>query len=210
METQSLSFGYASFMNLRVISRSISAYRREVPNVKVNQLEMPTAEVYPALKEREIDIGFGMLPVTHPTLKFRAVASGFWSVVVCDSNPLFGKAADGELPLSELAGEPIVMFDRSLNPPLFDSWIERYCEAGFEPQIVMETSQVQTGLDMARDCDAAFVVASYIVDPVPQGLYLLKLTGFENDIQIAAAWHEDNKSAALQDYLRHLRAAISN
>lgn len=207
-EPSVLRVGFVSYLNLRVVSRSIAALRGERPELAVEQTEMPTAEVYAALKEGEIDIGFGVLPVTHPTLKFRTVAQGYWSVVVGSDHVLAGMAEDGVLTLDALTGTPMVLFERSLNPPLYDAWMARFRSAGVTPKIVLETNQVQTGLDMARDGAAAFIVASYIVEPPPPDLVRLRLGGFENQIAIGAAWHEDNKTALLADYLRQLRASL--
>ncbi|MEO1315527.1 MAG: LysR family transcriptional regulator [Pseudomonadota bacterium] len=208
-EPSELRIGSVSYLNLRVVSRSIAALRGERPALEVQQTEMPTAEVYAALKEGQIDIGFGVLPVTHPTLKSRLVAEGHWSVVVSAEHGLRDAIEGDVLPLSAMAGYPMVMFERSLNPPLYDAWMARFRAAGIAPKIVLETNQVQTGLDMARDGAATFLVASYIVEPVPPDLVRLRLGGFENRIAIGAAWHEDNKTALLADYLRHLRAALA-
>lgn len=208
LEPSVLRLGFVSYLNLRVISRSIAGLRGERPEVGVEQVEMPTTEVYAALKEGQIDVGFGVLPVTHPALKFRTVAEGYWSVVVVPDHPLVQEAEEGVLALTALSETPIVLFERVLNPPLYDAWMARFRDAGMTPKIVLETIQVQTGLDMARDGAAAFIVGSYIVEPPPPDLLRLRLGGFENQIAVGAAWHEDNKTALLADYLRHLRASL--
>jgi hypothetical protein len=50
--------------------------------------------------------------------------------------------------LAALNDLPLVTFDRALNPKLFGWWFARFAEAGFEAQIVMETKQIQTALNM--------------------------------------------------------------
>ncbi|MGF1551884.1 MAG: LysR family transcriptional regulator [Paracoccaceae bacterium] len=207
-EATTLRLGYVSYLNLRVIARSLAAFRAARPEIDVVQTEMPTAKVYAALRERTIDVGFGVLPATHPTLKHRKVAEGFWSVVVAEGHPLVARAEGGTLTLGALGGHPLVFFERALNPALHDAWMARFRAAGVEPRIVLETAQVQTGLDMARDGAGAFVVASYVAEP-PSDLVRLRLAGFENAIAIGAAWHEDDRSAVLADYLDHLRAALA-
>ena len=67
-EPEVLRIGYVEFINLGAAD----------PNRKVEQRDLHSAEAYAAVKEREIDVGFGVLPVTHPTLKFRKVAEGWW------------------------------------------------------------------------------------------------------------------------------------
>lgn len=200
-----LRMGYVEYLNLRVITHSVAAYRRAHPKVEVEHHDLASAEVYAQLKEKTIDVGFGMLPVTHPALKFRKVVEGYWSVIVPRDHPL---ASGQDIPLERLQGEPLIMFERALNPPLYDCLIGLFEDAGVKPEIHFNTKQVQTGLNMAADGVGIFVVASYIVDPVPDGLVKLKLSGFENEISIGVAWHEDNGSKVLEDYLGELRKLI--
>ncbi|MEM9012500.1 MAG: LysR substrate-binding domain-containing protein [Pseudomonadota bacterium] len=209
-EPTELRLGYVSYLNLRVITRAIAAFRSAHPHVDVRHEEMPTQEVYAALRESQIDLGIGVLPATHPTLKVRKIATGFWSVVVASDHPVRARLREHELPLEALRDEPLALFERSLNPALYDRWIERFRGAGFEPKIAFETNQVQTGLDMARDGEAAFLVASYIVDPPPPDLARLRLGGFDNSIELGAVWREDDRSSALNAFLRELRSAMSS
>ncbi len=204
-EPEVLRIGYVEFINLGAVARSIAAFRAADPDRKVEQRDLHSAEAYAAVKEREIDVGFGVLPVTHPTLKFRKVADGWWGVLIAEEHAW---AAQESLPIAELDGAPLILFDRALNPPLYDSWMTRFAEAGIAPNIVFTTKQVQTALTMVLDGGGLFLVASYVVHPVPAGFRLLRLTGFDNQIAVGAAWHEDNKTKLLADYLALLRAQL--
>ncbi len=204
-EPEVLRIGYVEFINLGAVARSVAAFRAADPARKVEQRDLHTAEAYAAVKEREIDVGFGVLPVTHPTLKFRKVAEGWWGLILPEEHAW---AVRESLSISELDDAPLILFDRTLNPPLYDSWMTRFAEANITPNIVFTTKQVQTALTMAQDGGGLFLVASYVVDPVPVGFRLLRLTGFDNQIAVGAAWHEDNKTQLLADYLALLRAQL--
>jgi len=204
-EPEVLRIGYVEFINLGAVARSIAAFRAADPSRKVEQRDLHSAEAYAAVKEREIDVGFGVLPVTHPTLKFRKVAEGWWGLLIAEGHAW---ATRENLPLAELDGAPLILFDRALNPPLYDSWMMRFADESIAPNIVFTTKQVQTALTMAQDGGGLFLVASYVVDPVPVGFRLLRLTGFDNQIAVGAAWHEENKTKLLADYLALLRAQL--
>ena len=175
------------------------------PQAQIEQIEMPTPEVYAALKERRIDLGFAVLPATHPSLVTRKVAEGCWTVVMAGSHAFAGRET---VPVAELNGQPLIVFDRSLNPPLYDAWIDRFAAAGFAPTVALHTKQVQLGLTMAQEGVGLFVVASYIVPNPPADLVKVPLSGFDNRIAVAAAWHESNRSNLLQGYLKEMRKAI--
>lgn len=201
-EPKVLNIGFVDYLNLTLIAKSIATFRAANPEIEVRQAELPTAEVWAGLVERTIDIGFGVAPVVGDDLIARTIARGQWLIVVPDDHPF----ADYEtLPLTHLDGEPIIFFEKALNPPLHASWMARFEEAGVSPIIAFETKQVQTGLNMARERTGAYLVASYIVEPLPDGLTGVPLIGPEYEIEIAVAWRSTDKSAALTRYLAELR-----
>ena len=204
-EPQILRLGFVGYLNLSFVARSIAVLQAARPDAQIEQIEMPTPEVYAALKERRIDLGFAVLPATHPSLVARKVAEECWTVVVAASHDFAGR---GSVPVAELEGRPLIVFDRSLNPPLYDAWIDRFADAGFTPTIALHTKQVQLGLTMAQEGVGLFLVASYIVPSLPADLVKVPLSGFDNKIGIAAAWHEDNRSGLLHAYLKEMRKVL--
>lgn len=199
---QVLRIGFVDYLNLDLIVQSIAAFRVAHPDIEVQQFELPTAEVWAGLVERTIDIGFGVAPVTGDDLIARTIARGRWMIVVPDDHPF---AEREELPPADLDGESLIFFEKQLNPALHAAWMKRFADAGAAPVIVFETKQVQTGLNMARDRTGAYLVASYIVEPLPAGLTGVPVSGFENDIEIAVAWRGGDASAGLKRYLAELR-----
>ncbi len=201
-EQQVLRVGFVDYLNLNLIVQSIAAFRIAYPDIEVQQFELPTAEVWAGLIERTIDVGFGVAPVTGGDLIGRTVARGQWLVVVPEDHPF---AEREELPLVDLDGEALIFFEKRLNPALHAAWMQRFEDAGASPVIVFETKQVQTGLNMVRDRIGVYLVASYIVDPLPVGMKGVPIVGFDNQIDIAAAWNGREKSPSLKRYLAEFR-----
>jgi DNA-binding transcriptional LysR family regulator len=205
LEPTTLRIGTTAYLNLAVIARSIVATRVAAPNLTIEQIEMPTNEVYHALKEGQIDIGFAPLPASHATLVVKKVVDGFWTVVVPEDHEL---AIYDEISIRALADRPLIFFDKALNPQLYDECMGLFDRAGFKPRIVLETKQVQTALRMVSDRVALYFVASYVISDLPPGLVYRKLSGFDNTISIGAVWHEANLSKSLEAYLRCLRKEV--
>lgn len=203
IENNILRVGFVDYLNLSVIARSIAAYRAENPEVVVEQMELPTAEVWAGLVEDRIDVGFGVAPVTHDTLITKKIAAGQWLLVFPETD---NWASEDSVDIAYLHKKPLIIFDRALNPALYDGWTARFEAAGCKPNIVYETKQVQTALQMARDGVGYYLVVSYIVPNIPEGLAARPLCGFKNSIEIAAAWRESDKSLVLHRYLDKLRA----
>jgi DNA-binding transcriptional LysR family regulator len=205
LEPTTLRIGTSAYLNLAVIARSIVAARVAASNFTIEQIEMPTNEVYHALKEGQIDIGFAPLPATHASLVVKKVVDGFWTIVVPENHEL---AIDDEIPIKVLEDKPLIIFDKALNPQLYDRCMGLFDTAGFKPRIVLETKQVQTALRMVSERMALYFVASYVIADLPPGLVYRKLLGFDNKISIGAVWHEANLSKSLKAYLQYLRKEV--
>lgn len=204
-EKLTLKMGTRFFINLPIFSNSVMAVRRVDPNITIEQIDMPTNEVEAAVKEGEIDIGFAPPTITHPALIARKVVEGHFVVVMPEDHVL---AHDDSVEISALENQPLIFFDKALNPKLYQQCVGYFEQAGFQPRIVMETNQVQTGIRMASEGTGFFFAANYVVEDLPAGLVAQKISGFENKIAMFAVWHEDNKSRALSTYLAEMRKLL--
>lgn len=192
-----LVVGYVEYMNLPFLGPAMRALRERHPDAEVEHREMYSAEVVEALTERTIDLGFAFMPIEHPDLVARPVVEGEWVVVIPEEHAL---AAHEQVPLEALAGEPLVIFARRLNPPLHDWLIERLRAAiGDEPRVAYKTAQAQLGPNLVAEGVGLFVVASYVPRSLPPGVTMRPLSGFA-PMRVAAAWRADNPSEVLRDF----------
>ncbi|MGF1448610.1 MAG: LysR family transcriptional regulator [Opitutales bacterium] len=200
-----IRIGTGDYLNVRAINSSIAKLRATHPEWSIDVRHLPTSEIFASVKERELDIGFGPMPVTHPALITRKVVSGHWSAVLSTTHPFAKKK---QLDLKQLEAQPLILFDKGLNPKMYEYWMERFRDAGFKPRIVYETRQIQTGLQMTEELSAIYIIASYLIPSRLQGLRRVPLAGFKNEIAVGAAWREDNPSESLLRFLEILRGEI--
>lgn len=202
VEKQTLKIGTRFFINLKIIIDSIIATKALYPHIDIEQIDMPTNEVPDAVKEGTIDIGFTPAAIDHPALIVKKVIEGYFAVILAKGHAL---AHLDDVPITELKDQPLIFFDKALNPKLYKQCVGYFEDAGFNPKIVMETNQVQTGLRMAAEGQGLFFLANYVATDLPDDLTVKKITGFDNYIDIKAVWHEGNTSKALKVYLAELR-----
>lgn len=205
MEQTSLKIGTIDYLNLDIVTNSIIATKIDYPDIAIEQIEIPTNEIYDAVKENEIDIAIGVESVVHPALLVKEITSGRWSVVMPNDHILVNQES---ILLKSLKDTPLIIFDKSLNPKLYHWWMENFKIAGFKPKIILETKQVQTALKTVKDGMALYIVASYIIQDLPESMVCKPLAGFDNKITIVAAWRRNNNSKALKMYLGKLRKAL--
>lgn len=204
-EKLTLKLGTRFFINLPIFATSVMATRKANPNITIEQIDMPTNEVADAIKEGTIDIGFTPAGIKHPALIVKKIIDGHFVVVMPKDHKL---AQTKEVPIQKLKKQPLIFFDKALNPQLYNRCVGFFKDAGFEPQIVMETNQVQTGIRMAGDEMGFFFLANYVVENLPDHLTAKKISGFKNEVTVVAIWHENNKSKALKTYLDEMRKLL--
>ena len=176
-------------------------------DAEIDHRELYSAEVIAALGERSIDVGFAILPIDHPDLVARPLLAGHWIIVIPESHPL---AALEEVPVDKLAGEPLVLFARQLNPPLYDLFVARLREGmGAEPRVVYRTAQAQTGPNLVAEGVGLFVVASYIPRTLPRGVTMRRLAGFA-PLRVAAVWRADDTSEVLRAFREALPKKVTS
>ena len=83
-----------------------------------------------------IDVGF-MRPPVDAGLMSEPIVKEHFEVVICRKHPLAGGKS---VTLAELAGEPLLIHDRSFSTNLYDKILDLYRRAGVTPKITHTSS----------------------------------------------------------------------
>ena len=133
-------FGSAPFVP--AFQRLIFRFRQEHPAVRVILTEMTTYNQVDALLENALDLGvvrpLQPVPDAHET---QLLIEEPLHAVMRSDHPL---AARDVLSVSDLAGEPMVSYARSIGSGLYQSVVDLCRNAGFTPDIVQEANATPT------------------------------------------------------------------
>ncbi|WP_296945105.1 LysR family transcriptional regulator [uncultured Massilia sp.] len=165
-----LSLGMVEYTNLPFIPPALVRLRAAYPGLKVLRHEMHAGLQFDALARNIIDVGVGVpafMPTAGSGIAARPVLSGPWVAVMRADHPL---AARTSLSVADLAGERLVFFERQVVPHLHDMLVGACRRAGFTPQFVYETQQVQMGISMASEGAGLMIGAAYIFTALPPGV----------------------------------------
>ncbi|MTH36301.1 LysR family transcriptional regulator [Paracoccus limosus] len=154
-----LSIGFVAstlYGGLPVLVRNL---RRNAPEVDIQLLEMLSIQQIPALKEGRIDIGFGRLRHSDPSIistvlrEERLVAA-----LPCDT----ALAHDsGPIPLSALSGQKLIVYPKEPRPSYADHIINLLLAADVQPAEVLEVREIQSALGLvAADSGICVIPAS--------------------------------------------------
>ena len=105
----------------------------------------------------------------------------------------------------DLKGESILFMSPSSTGDSFGDahYVELYQKAGFQPNILMRTSDYESILMMIAAEEGICIVPEYCVGKLRSvdNITFRPLSGKEETEEILAVWHEGNKSPALRHFL---------
>ena len=109
---------------------------------------------------------------------------------------------------SELRGERLVFMSPSNSGLSFgdDYYIQLYQDAGYEPDIFLRTSDMESALLMIQTEMAVSILPAYCISKmdVRDSLSAIPLRGKDEIEEIIAVWRKDNTNIALRNFVSYL------
>lgn len=143
----SINIGFTATSAYSYVPRLVAACRRELPDVEVSLKEMVSGDQLKRLDSGEIDIGLLRPPIPRRNLSaFRVMAEPLIAAV-----PAGHALARGEsVALSDLAGEPFIMYAPYEARYFHDLLVELFSRAGLVPNYVQHLAQIHSMLAMVH------------------------------------------------------------
>lgn len=198
-----LRFGIAGAVALvPLIPIAIRRFRETWPNVTISIEESNTPDLCRALLDRTLDIavirpptpesrGLSIAPlIEEPTL-----------IALPNGHPLSGQ---GPLPLSAIAGEPLIIFPRSLGPGFHDKILSACQAAGFSPITGQEAPQIAAMVPMVAAGLGVAIVPESLDQIHASGVSFHPIKGPAPVAELAVA----TRSASLQPLIAHFLSAL--
>ena len=160
------------------------------PQVRVVIRNLSTAEQLKALLEDRLHAGFVTPPTEHPDLRFDTVLHTPIVLAVPRDHAL---AARTRVPLTSLAGEPVILFSRSMAPGFFDAILGSCRAAGFNLHVRHEVESLQSAYGLvAAGLGVSLVPAGLEADPPKDvALKVLEPQLLGVDCEIALAYRRE-------------------
>ncbi|NJN56627.1 MAG: LysR family transcriptional regulator [Leptolyngbyaceae cyanobacterium SL_5_9] len=197
-----LTIGFSICVFNRLLANVIQTFREIAPTVNISLTEAMTAAQVQAIATGDLDVGFIHLPIDHPDLCFETVLTEQLVAVLPQNHSL---AALPEIPLHFLANEPFVLCPEQVKPDLYHQ-IMRLCQqAGFQPKIAQEATPPEVVVSFVEAGAGVSLVASGAQTRHNAGVVYRAIAETTPQIEIAAAWHKQNQSPVLCEFLEVVR-----
>lgn len=184
----------------------IQRLRSNSPAVRVVVREIDSAEAVLALVEGRIDLAFARLDEeAGAAVEVRAMSTERLSLAVPAGHGLQSAAS---VALAELKEEVWVMFQRNLNPGMYDSIIAACHRAGFAPRIEYEVRSIASQLALVGCQQGIALVPASVSGRADQRTLMLSLEEAIEVTTTAVAWHAGRPNPLVQAALRALGLSV--
>ena len=197
-----LRVGYREYGFSAVVLPAFTRVLAAHPRARLERVDLGIGQLIPSLLEGGIDLGIGLLPLNHPGIESERIASGHWVAVLPKRHKLARKPV---LRARDLGPERLILFQRALNPAIYDGLLSGLRGAGAPVQIVYETAQVQLGPALAAEGMGIFLVASYALPPVDRAVTVRRVEGLGKALQVGACWRAGETGPLLDAFRRAMR-----
>jgi len=135
-ELGTLAVGYTPTATYEVLPRLVRRFRARRPEIRLELIEMRSADQPAALGAARIEVGLACGPVGDAAVVERTLVSERFVAVLAGRHPLARRA---RLRIRDLAGEPWVLVRRDVEPAWADACTRELARAGVIPEVAQET-----------------------------------------------------------------------
>jgi DNA-binding transcriptional LysR family regulator len=200
-EVGTLVIGYASSIPFSgLIGRVVREFRRQRPDVQLRIKEMRAIEQIQALLERDIDIGFVREPLrqTHPQVESRCVYREAFVVAMPTDHPLSNTPS---VRLADLRHDAFVLYPRDSGTVLYDQVIHLCHGAGFFPNVIQETPQFASVLDLVSAGLGVTIVPASTAQSSSPLVRFCPISDTVEQTAVSMIYRKEETSAALGAFL---------
>jgi len=174
----------------------VQKYRAKYPSVNLNLQQMGTTAQIHALHGKQIDVGLLTPPVNSEQLIVKNYMHLPLKAMLPEKHPLAMK--EGPISIADLADESFVITPRLIGPGFYDVITKTCLQAGFSPNITVETHDLQTVMSLVSLGMGVSLTAG---NTQTTGVVFKELVDTTVTLDIAVAYRRDEKSEVFHSFL---------
>ncbi len=161
---RSLSVGFVGSTLYGMLPKIIRRFRDENTTVELSLHEMSTMDQIRALKDGQIDVGFGRIRLEDANIRRVVLREEKMIVALPEGHPL--SLIKPILALSDLVNETLIIFPKAPRPSYADQVLSAFQDRALKPRRIYEVRELQIALGL--------VAAGEGISVVPSSVYGLK------------------------------------
>ena len=166
-----LRLGFVGSATYSLMPRIIRSFRRRYPGVDMAIEESTSIELLRRVEEHSLDVALVRFPVLGPTRATLTLLQPDELVAAVSTDSRL--AAREAIAMTELEGEPLIVYSRTLVPTMHALTMQALHEAGVNPRVAQEAVQVQTHLSLVESGLGVAIVPAACAKYAGDGVRLL-------------------------------------
>lgn len=139
----------------------IYEFEKTYHNIKLDVMEYTDKKVEEAVRNGTVEAGFTIGPIDAAHFNGTLLKSYKMQLLVHKSNPLSRKNA---IDFYELSGEKIIIEGKEFN--VYDNFLKNCREAGFEPNIIFETTEISLAHKLCHQGKGIAVTIDFVAEDI--------------------------------------------
>lgn len=177
--------GYNDFSISGPLPQIVQAFRMAAPDVHVSMVRSGTETQMARLAAGEIDVAFGIGPITAKSFEVCTVWRESLLAVLAETHPLAERAS---ISLAEMVREPLVIGDRS-RWQIYRNELRRiYATVGAFPDIVAEGPDTSVVMGLVASGIGITIYPECVRDAVRSGIVLRPISNTDATLQTDMVW----------------------
>lgn len=199
-EVGRLTLGFVPSASNSVLPPVLYEFRERYPDVQLYLQEMNPDWLVQGLHAGRIDVSFFYLPFEDRALAHEPVSREPLVVALPEAHEM---AAEEEVDLCDLAGEPFVLPARYRMPGLHGQVVEACREAGFVPEAVQkEVWLMQTIIALVAGGMGVALVPASLRNLPRAGVVYRTVRGLSPTVEMGVVWRRDEKNPVVGSFLK--------
>jgi DNA-binding transcriptional LysR family regulator len=189
-----------------ILPGAVRRLLRDRPGLALELQELPSLAQVDALLRGQIDVGMVFSRPAVPTgLAFRTLLRGRFAAVLSTRHPL---ARSSEIAVAQLAREPLILWERGINPPRYDAILAalRAAAGGTTSQALHHAVQLQAIVSLAAAGVGVGLVPDTQATMRMQGVAYRPIPDLHIPVDLEVMWREGEGSPVLSAFLVALHA----
>lgn len=203
-----LRIGYTKGYERSNLSNILRSFHLDYPNILITCYRCDTDMLAAGLFNNDYDIIFtwdSTNILQEDNIEYKLMELAPLSVALYSSHPL---ARRNSLSRKELKGEPILYMSPSGSPESYgdNHFLELYKQAGYQPNILFRSSDIESILMMVAAEEGISILPSYVTNKLADAdnLTFVPLIGEGEFEQIIAVWRQEDQSPALRQFIERI------
>ena len=203
-----LRLGYTKGYERSNLSNILRSFHLDYPNILITCYRCDTDMLAAGLLNNDYDMIFtwdSTNILQEDAIEYKLMELAPLSVALYNSHPL---ARRNSLTRKELKGEPILYMSPSGSPESYgdNHFLELYKQAGYQPNILFRSSDIESILMMVAAEEGISILPSYVTNKLTDAdnLTFVPLIGEGEFEQIISVWRKDDQSPALRQFIERI------